>query len=206
MGLSETDLDALWRRVTMTPRLEKMAAALAARCRPVHTVAVAPFVVSVRTISGQEVKALSSGKMFGDLQRRRDATALATSLGFRIPSEAELEFLARSGRGDAFTADGARVYAETGDYPMTSPHGIVNLTLGEWAADDWHDTYQGAPASSEAWMDGHARGVYRGALPLGIDRGPEELIFGLAAYRCDAPKPGEATDAAYQCFRFARTV
>lgn len=206
MGLSESDVDALRRAVPESARIEKMVAALAPRCRPVRTVRVEPLLVSVQTLSGELVKSLSGGNLGGDLQKRRDAKALAASHGFRIPSEAELEFLARSGRGDAFTADGARVYFETRDYPTVSPLGIVNLTLGEWAADDWHDTYDGAPTTAEAWMDGHARGVYRGALPLGIDAGPHELVFGLAAYRCDAPKPGEATDASYQCFRFARSI
>jgi hypothetical protein len=103
--------------------------------------------------------------------------------GFRLPSESELEYLAREGSAVRFVNDGAKTRAQTGKWPDVNALGLESLSLGEWAADSWHDTYDGAPSDGAAWAPNGVPGVFRGALPWGPDQSDDELLFGLAAYR-----------------------
>jgi hypothetical protein len=205
MGLTTADERELASFIPLEGKAARLVEAIARTASPSHGVEVGAFLVTVRPLTAERVRALSGGRLRSDQVERAEALSLAASLGFRLPSEAELEYLARGLTSLAFTADGARIWRQTGDFPHTSEQGLELLTLGEWAADDWHDDYRGAPSSSEAWVEGRPRGVYRGGLPLGLDGGPPDLPFGLAAFRGRPPLPPEPGDDGRMTFRLALT-
>ena len=119
----------------------------------------------------------------------RDATAycnwLAEQSGrtYRLPSEAEWEFVCRAGSrtpfsvGDEITTSEANfLYDEigtrlgigartpVGSYPPNR-FGLHDLhgNVCEWVADSWHPSYHGAPANGSAWTEpGDERRVIRG--------------------------------------------
>jgi len=98
----------------------------------------------------------------------------------RLPSESEWEYVARAGTTTLFSfgddVDQIDDYAwhtdnAAGNDPPVgvkkpNPWGLYDIHgyLWEWCADDWHDTYQSAPADGPVWAsEGEARqGVLRG--------------------------------------------
>jgi formylglycine-generating enzyme required for sulfatase activity len=108
---------------------------------------------------------------------RADALSLAGILGFRLPSEAELEWLARDGGAAPFLLNAASSAAPR------SRFGVERLHYGEWAADDWHPSYDGAPQDSATWRGGEPCGVFRAGTPPANMQSPEDLIFLLSAVR-----------------------
>ena len=108
----------------------------------------------------------------------------ATGRAFRLPTEAEWEYAARSGtHGVFYTGDSIRIdqanylYDEqahrvglghptpVASYPA-NPGGLHDMlgSVSEWVADDWHAGYAGAPADGSAWIDDPpaTHGVVRG--------------------------------------------
>jgi formylglycine-generating enzyme required for sulfatase activity len=102
-----------------------------------------------------------------------------TNRRYRLPSEAEWEYSARAVSPAQF-AFGETVTPElvnyNGDYPYAgTPQGLnrrrtvaagslgaanafglydTHGNVEEWCADNWHDTYDGAPADGSAWTSG----------------------------------------------------
>lgn len=203
MGLSENDLEQAVRLIDWTRLVARAVDDAKKAARPLRTVRIAPFLCSVSTLSPKAVERISGGAHRHDQFARRTVTAfLSHCPGFRLPAEAELEYLARDGGMNAFTCDGARRFVERGVWPRRSTWGFRNLTLGEWAADSWHPSYEGAPLDSEPWSDGGPPGVYRGLLPGGPDEATD-MIRGLAALRGLAG-PDDRFDS--QCIRLARLL
>jgi formylglycine-generating enzyme required for sulfatase activity len=100
---------------------------------------------------------------------------------FRLPSEAEWEYAARGGEfSQGYKYAGSEKLAEVGWYTdnshsETKPVGLkapneldiydMSGNVWEWCADQWHDSYQGAPNDNSAWVDSIDKGadrVFRG--------------------------------------------
>ena len=163
--------------------------------RPVREVAVRPFLCTQRFLNDEQIEridpeypAISVGL---DAARRLSAAA-----GFRLPSEAEYEWVAREGGALHFTGDaGAKFEGRPlGASRLTSGFGIEALVSPHWLEDDPHPSYLGAPTTSEPWMDPNERpatlqerrqgddGVRRGMLE-DLIRSPADLLYTLACLR-----------------------
>jgi len=138
---------------------------------PCHRVEVRPFLAAR--------KALPEGTM-----HRAEAIEKVTALGFRLPSEAELEWILRDGGRYALTLGATPVAGKPGRFTFRpSRYGIDGLFIANWAADDWHPTYQGAPATSVPWGDGDPAGVCRSTFPLDAMVSEEDIAVLFAALR-----------------------
>jgi formylglycine-generating enzyme required for sulfatase activity len=100
-----------------------------------------------------------------------------TGRHYTLPSEAQWEYACRAGTTTAFhfgatitpelaNYDGTITYADgpKGEYrKQTTPVGMfpanawglqdMHGNVWEWCFDDWHDSYEGAPADGSAWLN-----------------------------------------------------
>ncbi len=109
-----------------------------------------------------------------------DAQRYAAWSGLRLPSEAEWEYACRAGtRTRYYSGDKGEDLARVGWYcgnsggklhPVgqkeSNGYGLHDMhgNVWEWVEDDWHRTYEGAPAGGGSWVDkprGSSR-VFRG--------------------------------------------
>ncbi|HEY3818797.1 MAG TPA: hypothetical protein VGL81_16615 [Polyangiaceae bacterium] len=152
-------------------------------CSPVHRVAVSPFLLSVAHLKPDQVAKVSTGLPRSDILEPHTAAAFMKQANvFRLPSEAELEWVGREGGAVAFLNDGGRVWSKTHQWPNANAWGFAVLSFAAWTADQWHDNYEGAPAAAVPWTDGGPPSVYRGTL-MEAPNTEVELLFGLSASR-----------------------
>lgn len=143
---------------------------------PVRTVTVAPFAMAETQLSRETIAAMS-GQPADDwtFASPREARTLLTAHGFRLPNEAEWEYVARQDRGATFLFDAVADYLgsiASGSRSSTDSSFGVGQLNGEWVEDPWHDTYEGAPLDGSPFRlatDAHdGPGVCRGdGLPCG---------------------------------------
>lgn len=138
---------------------------------PAHWVSVQPFLCAR--------VGLPEGTM-----ARADALERVRSLGFRLPSEAELEWILRDGDRYALTLGATPVPGRPGAFDFKpSRYGIEQLLIANWAADDWHPTYQGVPATSAPWFGGDPEGVCRSTFSIPAMVSEEDITVLLASIR-----------------------
>ena len=165
MGLSETDVDRAMALVDWTPEVARFVEQLKSRARPLREVLVEPFLCAVEPLLVPQVAAWTNGGHARDTFTAPDAERWVTLRpGFRLPSEAELEYLARDGVQQSFIYDGARTF-DDGIWPEQGRFGVRRLTDNEWTADEWHDDYTGAPPTSAPWRTGDGPPAFRGLSP-----------------------------------------
>lgn len=135
---------------------------------------------------------------------------------YRLPSEAEWEYAARGGTnvarwwGNAIGKGNANcngcgsqwdgnLTAPVGSFPPNS-FGLYDMlgNVGQWTADCWNETYDGAPPDGSTWTTGHCDlRVHRGG---SLDDPP---LYVRSAYRAfDAPDVRDLSVG----FRVARTL
>ncbi|MDX9720310.1 MAG: hypothetical protein RBU37_06165 [Myxococcota bacterium] len=143
MGTGIDDAFAIYRMLDREDQ-EEMKGAFA-QTRPVHVVRVKPFLLASRSVD-PAVAIKASGK--------RAQAEVFEALGFRLPSEAEWEWVAREGGAVRFTSSrGDSSHAMKMDLDFArNGWGIENLlNAPELVADGWHPNYDGAPDCSMAW-------------------------------------------------------
>jgi hypothetical protein len=93
--------------------------------------------------------------------------------------------VARDGGRTHFVLDAAtKLEASRGDSEkIPSRLGLADLFIQQWAEDDFHPTFEGAPPDASPWMLGDACGVGTGwTMPEDVDE-PNQVIGLLAALR-----------------------
>ena len=114
-----------------------------------------------------------------DVVNRAEAEKALTQWGFRFPSEAEWEYVAREGVQQAFVLDAAT------DERDETAWGIDEMGATVWTGDLWHPNYKRAPKNAEAWTAGGGLPVYRGSFSREVMQSRDELIFALSALRVE---------------------
>lgn len=185
MGLTEADVAAIRRDLAKLPDLDDAIARLRRSALPERSVEVAPFLASRAPLTWQEVERLSKKQqsgMYCYVLPRADARRLASKLGFRLCSEAELQWVARDAGKTTFVLDAVakmgRVKGMSDRIP--SRFGLQGLFCQQWAEDDYHEGIKGAPETSAPWMKGKPEGIATGwTLPEYVEEDHQKL--GLAA-------------------------
>ena len=185
MGLSTADVAEAAAHFDFVAPVAARLAAYRRAAEPVHRVLVSPFLCTRRSLDRDEVARLSGGKLNSVTMKRAEARALAAASGFRLPSEAELEWMARDGGRFHFTLDAAAARNRTSndDRRLESGFGLQELNDGGWAEDDWHPNYEGAPTDTSPWLNGSDEGVLRGSFWLMAMQDEAELMNALAGVR-----------------------
>ena len=144
--------------------------------------------------------------------------------GYRLPSEAEWEYAARGGTSSAYGFGeeiNPVIVNYNGNYPagktkkglyrngpvdvgelgLANRYGLYDMhgNVWEWCEDDWHESYNGAPTDSRAWIDA-SRAAYR------VIRGSSwngSAVLCRSAYRYGFAPGGRGNGVG---FRLSRTL
>lgn len=156
-----------------------------AEARPVRRVSVKPFLVSRTTMNCWEYQPEDENAFYNEL----------LSLGFDLISEAQWEWCAREGNEIGFISVSPKnqVFEEEEGPAVEEENGWgmeeMTLTLHE-LKDTYHPNYEGAPETSEAWVDNDSdQKMIRYADGMGQSTG--EIIALYAASRQSPESEGE---------------
>ena len=118
---------------------------------PAREVRVRPFAMARRVLLdlGALDRAAPAGTMSAD-----EVVQRISRDGFRFPSEAEWEYVAREGRRQAFVLGAAAVFFEGAPPRDETAWGVVGPERTVWLGDRWHASYQGAPGDASPWTEG----------------------------------------------------
>ena len=162
-----------------------------------------PFLLATNMATSDQLTALTSGRFGNTTPYPAEVLELMQTLkDLRLPSESELEYAGREGGASSFIDDGDVLWKAERRWPDESGWGLRYMTLASWAADEWHPSYDGAPATSIPWRGDGPPGVYRGSL-LYTPESEVELLFGLAAVRGRLVPPEDEWDVGV---RLARSI
>lgn len=175
MGITANDRSAVSLHVPPTPETTTLLDELSRRA-PERSVTVPSFLCAARPLFARDVSRLTEGRLEHDVFTWHEAMDLASELGFRLPSERELEWLARDGRDLAFSLDVALHYEEGTLGKARSRFGVLDLLERQWTSERWDDENVG---------------VHRGYLVAGI-QSRDELLLALSGARF----AGHETEAA----------
>ena len=137
---------------------------------PVHDVSVPTFLCGRSPLLGRTVSRVDPtlpwsthetaehrGPTVAAAMTAAEAQRVVESLGWSVLTEAQWEYVARCGGEQAWAEEACKVDRLQHDPRYTSDPaacngwGIWGLGLGEWVADEWHDSYAGAPCDGSAW-------------------------------------------------------
>lgn len=179
VGMSEGEIEEILRLVGPGDDADAVRS-FAKRSRPVRRVSVQPFLVS-RTplLARSDAEILpdpdpdAERPYFGEGDVPVHLTAAEARVvldtqgeGFRLPSEAEWELLAREGGSSAWLGGRissvddleARLVALYEDAAYRDGRregegelGVWGMVFGEWVGDGWHGSYEAAPLDGAAW-------------------------------------------------------
>ena len=191
MGLLDREIALVRRYLGSRPHILEQIEQVKRHASPVREVQVGPFLCGERLFEPDQIAKLSdlASDSLGSMARR-DALAFAEACGFRLPSDAELEWMARQGRDAPFVLD--TVFEADEDDPenvlMTDESiaprfGIDDLFTTQWAADDWFGDHTERPPTSIARSGGDPQGVRRFEEFDFEAVGPESVISELSARR-----------------------
>lgn len=205
MGISAEDLAEAQDYVDWTNDAVKVAAAYASCAVPVHAVSVAPFLCSVDPLEAESLAELSGMTFEEDGFEVPEVRQAIESLGFRLPTEAELEWLAREGGRYRSILNIGPNYEVAGESSEKAIHrfAMKGMVYSQWADDDWHPNYEGAPCNSKAWRGGDPIGVVRGGIYLEMIASTEGLLNSLAGRRRSG---AELRDDGFLVMRLARDL
>lgn len=154
---------------------------------PVHTVRIARFAIGQFEVTNDEWRACQASKacpsLVDDLgDGRRPVVGVSynairfylawlshrTGRSYRLPSEAEWEFVARARHGGYLGSDNRNTLGGEMRVGSFAPNslGIYDLygNVSEWTEDCYHRTYVGAPMDGSSWIAGDCtKRVVRGA-------------------------------------------
>lgn len=199
MGLTDDDVEVATELLDWTPEVAAFVERSKLRAGPPREVHVEPFLCAIEPLDVAQVTAWTAGRYTRDTFEASEVDRWISCIpGFRLPSEAELEYLARDGVQQTFVYDAARAFDEARAWPQRGRFGLRRLLDDEWTADDWHDDYAGAPTTGAPWRSDATRSdatqdatrprAYRGLLPdAPLTR--SQLVLALAAARGEPQAP-----------------
>jgi formylglycine-generating enzyme required for sulfatase activity len=156
--------------------------------KPLHRVTVKPFAIGQFEVTFEEYDrfAIATGRLplprdggwgrghrpvinvsWQDAKDYADWLSRQTGKQFRLPTEAEWEYAARSGGKDQIWAGtsheerlaGYAVYLTDRTAPVgqkkSNDLGLYDMSgnVWEWTEDCWHHNYEGAPTDGSAWLE-----------------------------------------------------
>jgi len=137
---------------------------------PVHGVSVQAFLCGRSPLLGRTVSSVDRslkwsphetaehhGPTVAAAMTAADAEKVLKALGWELISEAQWEYVARCGGTQRWAETRANIDLlqcdprYSGAASTCTPWGIWGLGLGEWMADEWHESYATAPSDGSPW-------------------------------------------------------